>query len=69
MKQYNIKIVYKGQGYQTIVVSAQNENEASNRAFEYADFTLSLVEESDKAQVELFFLDNPRHQVLFQDVK
>lgn len=65
MTKYVIKLVLGNKVIQTVTCDAVCQSKAEDLAFAYADLILG----TDQAkEVELFFIDNPRHQVLFNGV-
>lgn len=66
MKTFIITIVYLNKAVRTLRIDANSESQAEHVAFDLADKFMGLTTENEKAQVELFFHNNPRHKVLFQ---
>lgn len=62
-----VTIVYKNEKVETVMVTG-SRGHCENSAFEFADRILGLTDESEKSQVELFFHEDARAQVLFQDI-
>lgn len=78
MKQYIISIVYNDYIIETIATIARSENQAGDQAFDYANqYGPALIAAylgHDKSSynpelVELYFKNNPRHDILFKDTK
>lgn len=67
MKRYRIRIVYDNQLLELIELSAVSQSDAETKAFDYADSTIgkALRNKYDMELVELYFIDNPRHRLLF----
>ena len=60
-----VSIFYRGQKVLTGQVEGVNEGQTEDRAFAYADSFLGLIDEADRAEVELCFHDNRRALILF----
>jgi hypothetical protein len=65
MTTYIIKVILDNRVVQTIRCDAVCQSRAEDLAFAWADSILGAEKSQD---VELFFINNPRHQVLFQGV-
>lgn len=63
-----ITIVYRGRKVETVLVQGSIDS-CENKAFEHADKLLGLETETDKSLVELYFHDDARASVLFEDIK
>lgn len=62
-----VTIIFKGIKIETVATHG-TRNTCENQAFEYADSKLGLTSEEDKSQVELYFHEDARSQVLFSDI-
>lgn len=64
MKHFIIKLVLGETVLQTLKVVAKDENQAGDWAFDFADRHFGTNE-----NYELYFVGNPRHDILFKNVK
>lgn len=70
MRKYRVQIIYNNQIWLKIAqVEAKSQYEAETKCFEYVDALNSGNSQYKPELVELYFLDNPRHQLLFFDLK
>lgn len=65
-----VTIVYQNEKYQTVMTNG-TRSQCENQAFDWADLMLKakLGEAFQTEKVELFFHEDARAQVLFQDIE
>lgn len=64
MQTYTIKLIQDNKVIDTIQATATCQSKAEDIAFQWADLTMGDLAKD----IELFFIDNPRHQILFKGV-
>ena len=65
MKTYIVKLILDNKTIQTVSCSAYTRSQAETLVFDYADRLLGI---ENAKEIELFFIDNPRDQILFKGV-
>lgn len=66
---YNVTIIYQGLAVFSVSIRATDKACAEFEAFSRADSVLADLDRFyNPSEAELYFLNDKRHQVLFQDV-